>query len=198
MIARPRDEWIIPEQPTHAPLIDVPTFEKAQELLAKLPKRPYYAPRTDMFWLKPILYCAGCGRGMVGKTIRGKAHYHCLTSVYRSNRPGDSRFHTDCGFNCVSHDEVLELLTRKLDRLKLEVEEAIEQGGLKLRLPHPGNLTRSSLRGRANATEGHPPGSLDDPEVLDRDQDRQVGGAKPRPASVAVGSQGLRAPNLSQ
>jgi hypothetical protein len=69
---------------------------------------------------------------MVGKTIRGKAHYHCLTSVYRSNRPGDPRFHTDCGFNCVSHDEVLELLTRKLDRLKLEVEEAIEQGGLKL------------------------------------------------------------------
>jgi hypothetical protein len=38
------------------------------------------------------------------------------------------------------------------------------------------------------------PAALDGPKVLDRGQGPQVGGAKFRPASVAVRGQGLRAP----
>ena len=130
--ARPREQWIIPEQPTHAALIDLTVFEKAQELLKKLPKRKHYAPRCEAGYLKPLLYCSGCGRGMVCKTIRGKVHYHCLTSVYRSNRPGDPRFQTECGHNCVAHDALEALILERLDGIRLEVEQAVELGAVKL------------------------------------------------------------------
>src|SRR5262249_38448613 len=95
-----------------------------------IPKRQYYAPRHERGWLKPLLYCAGCGRQMVCKTIRGKQAYHCITSVYRSNRPGDARFQTGCGFNCVRHDDVEALIMKQLDGLKLEMEKAVEEGAL--------------------------------------------------------------------
>jgi hypothetical protein len=128
---RDRSEWIIPAKRTHEAIIDPETWKAAQAALAKYTPRKYHPPRSEQGWLKPLLYCGHCGRQMVCKWVRGEMTYHCITPTYRSNRPDDPRFKTECGHNSVRHAQVEETINQRLAYMRIEIAEAIENGAVK-------------------------------------------------------------------
>ena len=76
-------DWIVPTTRTHEPLISPELFARAEALFesgryAERSTKARDTPHSDLYALRGILYCSGCGRRMQGS--------------YRSNRvPGSGR-----------------------------------------------------------------------------------------------------------
>jgi Recombinase len=73
-------DWIWSEQPTHEPLIDTTTFERAQALrrtrVAHAQRAPRRTPRP--YLLRGLLYCGICHRRMQGSWNNDAAYYRCM------------------------------------------------------------------------------------------------------------------------
>ena len=149
---RTHDEQILPEDKTHKELIDEPTFSAVQGLLAKRPKREKFAPRSDDGWLKPVLYCGGCGRAMICRRYHGKQGYVCVTHAnYRYRRPGDPRFTCSAGLNRVRHEELEPAILNVLDHCEPDLLRMIEVGAIH-RLEEV--VARYEAAAKAGATTG--------------------------------------------
>jgi DNA invertase Pin-like site-specific DNA recombinase len=98
----PEEGWVVCED-AHPAVIDRPTWELAQQKLAEGKDDKTRAPRKEAFWLKDLLWCAGCMKPMKAGICKGKAWYYCRT-YDKADHEGlahDCR----CGRNNISHDE---------------------------------------------------------------------------------------------
>jgi DNA invertase Pin-like site-specific DNA recombinase len=116
-IWRSQDQWVLSPERTHEAIIDDETYRVVQEKLAARPKRTAM-PRSERGFLKPVLYCGGCGRQMTCWTPKGKLLYRCPSYQLRYQNPGDSRYLTPCGVNAVPHDEVWAFIRKKVGAIR--------------------------------------------------------------------------------
>jgi DNA invertase Pin-like site-specific DNA recombinase len=149
---REKADQILSAERTHTPLIEGDVFATVQRLLAARPKKSPRAPRSDAGWLKPVLYCAGCGRGMICRRFHGRQCYVCKTHAnYRYQRPGDERFVCPAGLNSIRHDQLEAGLTDLLGGLEAELVHSIEHGVIQ-RLEE--EVAWHEAQAAAGATEG--------------------------------------------
>src|ERR1022692_3317698 len=120
---RARDEWIIPDERSHEPLIDDDLFNDVQQLVPAKPRG--YAPRHACYWLRSVLYCGGCGKQMVGYPKDGKHYYCCVSYVRKYKNPGDPRI-VQCARNSVEHAKVEEVVIKYLDGIGGKLVSIIE------------------------------------------------------------------------
>lgn len=109
------------------------TFAAVQEALKLRPRkgqRRGYATKSDAGWLKPVLYCGGCGRGMKTTVLHGKRGSCCQSYQMRYQRPGDKRFECSVGLNWIRHDELEPLLVEWLDGVDEEMLREIGVGNI--------------------------------------------------------------------
>jgi len=115
----------IVKQDTHEPLIDRKTWNLAQKKMAAERRRTSYAPRNPAYYLKQILVCGHCGKGMAGRTEtqpRSKKKtvvYIC--STYVAGRCGGHE--VECGAHRITHDDAERLLLEKIKELDLHYDE---------------------------------------------------------------------------
>lgn len=130
---REKDDQYIPSDRTHEKLIEEDDFAAVQLLLQSRPKRGErrgYAPKSDEGWLKPVLYCGTCGRGMKTTVKHGKRGYCCQSYQMRYQRPGDKRFECSAGLNWIRHDELEPALADWLDGIEEELLRELGMGSL--------------------------------------------------------------------
>jgi site-specific DNA recombinase len=75
-----RDKWICSEQIVHEPIIDVETFQRAQEIAAAKGAGRTTRERTrtqHRYVLRGLLHCGICGRRMQGQKSRDQLLYRC-------------------------------------------------------------------------------------------------------------------------
>jgi hypothetical protein len=145
---RGKVDQILPAERTHTGLIEDDVFADVQRLLVARPKRSPRAPRSDAGWLKPVLYCAGCGRGMICRRFHGRQCYVCKTHAnYRYQRPGDERFVCSAGLNSIRHDQLEACLTKLLDGMEAELIQTLEHGVIQ-------RLEEEVAQNKAQAAEG--------------------------------------------
>jgi DNA invertase Pin-like site-specific DNA recombinase len=130
---REKADWIVPPSRTHEPLVDAETFQAVQNILAGRPKRGKkpYGPRGEDGWLKPVTYCAGCGRQMIITRSRGQLAYHCVTYNYKYQRPNDPRYQCEAGFNSIRHATLAQAVEQYLDGLERELMAGVETDAIK-------------------------------------------------------------------
>ncbi|MCZ2342756.1 MAG: recombinase family protein [Bacteroidales bacterium] len=134
VVWREKDDQFIPVERIHDALVDESTFAVVQELLRTRPKkgsRRGYAPKSDDGWLKPILFCVGCGRGMKTTMLHKRRGYCCQSYQMRYQRPGDQRFGCTAGFNSIRHDELEALLGEWLDQIEGDFTRHVELDTIK-------------------------------------------------------------------
>jgi DNA invertase Pin-like site-specific DNA recombinase len=76
----PQDAWVWSSDPTHEPLIDTQTFQRAQEVLAAHGAgRTYRERRTTEhhYVFRGLLHCGVCGRRMQGQQNKHALYYRC-------------------------------------------------------------------------------------------------------------------------
>lgn|GEM_PF-2775445 len=145
---RGKADQILPTEQTNTALIEDDVFADVQRLLVARPKKSPRAPRSDEGWLKPVLYCAGCGRGMICRRFHGRQSYICKThGNYRYQRPGDERFVCPSGLNSIRHDQLEACLDELLDGMEAELVQTIEHGVIQ-------RLEEEVARNEAQAAEG--------------------------------------------
>lgn len=118
---RERKDWIVVSD-THERILDLSTWEKAQELLKRRTRNPCLEDHVGIF--AGYLKCGDCGRALVKKKSRsesGKINYYCGTYV-RSGRQY-------CTPHPISHEvlehvllEDLQTIIRRLPDLRETVE----------------------------------------------------------------------------
>ncbi|MET8854007.1 recombinase family protein [Amycolatopsis sp. NPDC004625] len=75
-----RDKWIFSEQIVREPIIDVATFQRAQEIAAAkgVGRKTRERNRTQhRYVLRGLLHCGICGRRMQGQKSREQLFYRC-------------------------------------------------------------------------------------------------------------------------
>ncbi|MEV6445088.1 recombinase family protein [Amycolatopsis sp. NPDC051716] len=75
-----RDKWIFSEEIVHEPIIDVETFQRAQEITAAKGAGRTTRERTrtqHRYVLRGLLHCGICGRRMQGQKSRDQLLYRC-------------------------------------------------------------------------------------------------------------------------
>jgi DNA invertase Pin-like site-specific DNA recombinase len=93
---RPREDWLMPDQPLFPPIIDPVLFERVNRKVASTGPR---APKSEQLYMSGLLYCSHCGEKMTGQvsTRRHKKsgeivkyvfHYMCTT--YRKHGAGNA------------------------------------------------------------------------------------------------------------
>jgi DNA invertase Pin-like site-specific DNA recombinase len=121
---------------THPPLIDRKTFDLAQAKLAADKERISFSPRNPAYFLKQLLVCGHCGRGMLGRTeieqtTRRRTVVYVCSSHHAGRQTGQD---TPCGRHRITHEEAERLLLDKIHELGLPLDEiASEQGRANLR-----------------------------------------------------------------
>jgi len=120
---------VLSPQPTHEAIIDKEIYDAVQAKLAARTRRERtHAPISDKGFLKPLLYCAGCGRQMTCWTPKGRLNYRCQTYQLRYQKnPGDKRHMTGCGVNAVNHDDIWAFLQRHVTILKSDLSHRHER-----------------------------------------------------------------------
>ena len=80
----PEDAWIFSPHPVHEPIIDRESFRQAQALMgaAERPKGCRGRRQSSrVYLLSGLIFCAVCGRRMVGSWNNGRAHYRCKLTL---------------------------------------------------------------------------------------------------------------------
>lgn len=75
-----RDKWIFSEKIVHEPIIDVETFQRAQEIAAAKGTGRTTRERTrtqHRYVLRSLLHCGICGRRVQGQKSREQLFYRC-------------------------------------------------------------------------------------------------------------------------
>jgi hypothetical protein len=154
LVHRDLDQCLV-QKDTHDPLVDRKTWERAQEQLASLRleqdgkvKRNNLSPRNPNHYLKQLLVCGHCGRGMTGKTENknGKSTpcYVCMTYHDGQSACGP----VSCGYHRITHEDAERLLLDKVRELNLPFSPPSSQGArasLEERLERLGTADKESL-----------------------------------------------------
>jgi hypothetical protein len=108
---------------THEPLIDRATWERARSKLADEAERTSHSPRNPAYYLKQLLVCGHCGRGMVGKTQDGRGGkvvlYLCGSYVMGQC----NGYPVPCGYHRITHEDAERLLLDKITELDLPLDD---------------------------------------------------------------------------
>jgi hypothetical protein len=114
------DDRIVMEG-THKAIVGRKTWQRAKEKLAAEQEHTSYAPRNPRYYLKNVLVCGHCGKGMVGRLEGGTVVYVC-----RSYAEGRSNGHdVACGFHRIRHDDAERMLLDKIKEQNLEFEQMV-------------------------------------------------------------------------
>jgi hypothetical protein len=108
---RTPDEWIVVPD-VHEALISAEVFSKAKAKLGNIGFRPR-PPRLVACWLKSLVFCGHCGRGMVGRKINS---HHYLVCDTRKKQVSAGLTPT-CDFNGIRHDKLEEVLSAEFARI---------------------------------------------------------------------------------
>ena len=108
----------ITKENTHEALIDQQTWRRTKERLERAEQqqeenRYRLSPKRPEFFLKNILYCGHCGRGMTGRSDKGKPGYVC--STYNAGMTTGKK--AKCGFHRITHDDAEALILGKLKEI---------------------------------------------------------------------------------
>ena len=91
-------------QGVHEGIIDLQTFEKAQEILeGKAPARSFRKDIDENLPLRPHLICPRCGRSLTGSASKGRSRYYYY---YHCNAPCKARYKSED-----AHDQFYGLLS---------------------------------------------------------------------------------------
>jgi hypothetical protein len=100
-----KDAWVYSTDPTHEPLIDTETFQRAQDVLAANGAGRRHRERhitRHHYVLRGLLHCGLCGRRMQGQQSKQALYYRC-------------RFPTEYGLaNRIEHPRNIYLAEREL------------------------------------------------------------------------------------
>jgi site-specific DNA recombinase len=137
---RPKEEWIEVQVPA---LVDVDTWQRAQELLAEKKRFAQRNNKRNFYLLRSLLVCAQCGRILAGRTSNARVTYYCTNCG--KNRNPDVAPHS-----CSISGNTIEPLIWKAvaDLLRNQNLIADTWLGLKAETPAPDERTR--LRQRLN------------------------------------------------
>lgn len=126
---RPVEKRIVIEN-THEALIDRATWNAAQAKLKAEKSRPNYSPRNPAYFLKQILVCGHCGKGMTGRTDKdphtGKRTVTYVCSSYVAGRCNGHP--VECGYHRITHAEAEKMLIEKMRSLGLSCDKVVSQG----------------------------------------------------------------------
>jgi hypothetical protein len=126
---RAQEECLV-KRDTHEALVDRKTFKLAQEKLADEQKRTSFSPRNPAYYLKQLLVCGHCGKGMAGQTeidkITRKRTVVYICSSYVAGRCNGHP--TACGPHRITHDDAERLLLDKIHELQLPFEATASEG----------------------------------------------------------------------
>jgi hypothetical protein len=129
---------------THEGLVDRKTWGLAREKLSDEKARRSFSPRNPAYWLKQLLVCGHCEKGLIGrteadpKTRARKVVYVCSTYL-RGLCNGHA---SPCGGYRITHEDAERLLLDKIAELSLPFEETAGAGArenLKARLERLGH-----------------------------------------------------------
>jgi DNA invertase Pin-like site-specific DNA recombinase len=150
---RPEEEWIV-RRDHHEAIIDRPTFDKAQALLArgKKGRSNRYTPETNPYVLSGLLRCGRCGEPLWGTENRAHRYYECGQHKYQ--RQGQDPTACACEGTTVREDKVLQSIADCLDRefMSLDGDDG-GQNGLAWRAERkelkPGDLPKAFAKIKA-------------------------------------------------
>lgn len=108
---------------THEALITRKTWELAQAKIAsetqdREKKRTSFSPRNPNYFLKQILVCGHCGKGMVGRTEKNGTVVYLCGSYVNAHTIGNPH---ECGFHSIKHEYAEGLLLAKAAELGIPV-----------------------------------------------------------------------------
>jgi hypothetical protein len=112
---------------THEPLIDPATWERAREKMASEGERTSHSPRNPAYYLKQLLVCGHCGKGMTGRTENwhGKKLVIYVCASYVTSRCNGYR--SPCGYQRITHEEAERLLLDKIVELDLPLDDTASE-----------------------------------------------------------------------
>jgi DNA invertase Pin-like site-specific DNA recombinase len=110
--SRPNASWVSAPDQTHEPLVDLPTWERCQEKLAR--RRKDRQPRFGCYALSGLVRCGHCGGNMVARVNRagvgGRKHAYRRVLCGTYNRAGGP----SCQYNAVDADALARAVVKKL------------------------------------------------------------------------------------
>lgn len=101
------EQWIVCPG-AHPAIIDPDVFDLAQKKLAEVKDNKNRAPRTELLWLKDLLWCGSCMKPLKGSVHKGKAWYYCRT--YDNADHQGLAASCGCGRNTISHEQAERLV----------------------------------------------------------------------------------------
>lgn len=113
------------EKGTHDPLIDLETWQKAQEKLDRELERKNHSPRNPAYYLKQLFRCGHCGKNLTGRTEKDrKTGRKTVVYVCGSYMAGRCNGHpVECGYQRITHDEAEQLLRNKMKEIGQALDE---------------------------------------------------------------------------
>jgi DNA invertase Pin-like site-specific DNA recombinase len=115
--SRPNDpaQWVYAPAQTHEPLVDLATWEKCQQKLAR--RRTERQPRLGCYALSGLVRCGHCDGNMVARVdvvnhANGKTHTYRRVLCGTYNRCGSPA----CEYNAVDADALTRAVVRKLQQ----------------------------------------------------------------------------------
>jgi hypothetical protein len=147
---RDKDQRLI-RRDTHEGLVDRRTWELAQRKLAKERERAVRSPRTADHYLKTLLVCGHCGKGMIGRTeTRPDTGERVPVYICSSYVKGMADGHgTKCGYQRITHADAERLLLDKIKQDGLAVTGAASasaRDNLRARLDRLGAADEESMK----------------------------------------------------
>lgn len=96
----PEDEWVI-VQGTHKPVVELDTFEKAQNVLSRRTRMAY--PDMPLYPLSGLVRCAECNKAMQRRTAKSKYVYYRCRTYHEQSRDA-------CSSHSIREDRLLDIL----------------------------------------------------------------------------------------
>ncbi len=123
----PKDQWDIAEG-THEGLVNAETWQQANENLQKLKTKKTRRPRSNAYYLRPLLICGHCQ-----KPMQARMEHSGNSKTQRRRYPiyycpgwADDLKQRPVVIHSIKHSEVEAFIFRRLGELNIEVESATE------------------------------------------------------------------------
>ncbi len=126
-VKRPEDQWDVTVG-THDGLVDADPWAKANENLRRLQTRTTRRPRSNAYYLRPLLICGHCGKPMEARmehSGNGEDRKQKRYPIYYCSEWDDVKQYKTIRHR-IKHSEVEEYIFRRLGELHCEVSQATE------------------------------------------------------------------------
>jgi DNA invertase Pin-like site-specific DNA recombinase len=124
-VRRPPEQWDITPG-THDELVDAEAWRLANEALVKLQTRTTRQPRSNAYYLRPLLICGHCGKKMEARMENaGRGRNRKRYPVYYCSEWDDVKQYKTIR-HCVKHVLVEKFILSRLQTLDIELNQATE------------------------------------------------------------------------